>query len=76
MTARSLRRDFDDATSLEGQPSGLAATQVLAQTPAAAGLLAGTSSNPLDDLGCLRDVRLVMQGGAVRVARPPLGRGD
>jgi len=31
--------------------------------------------NPLDDLGCLRDVRLVMQGGAVRVARPPLGRG-
>ena len=32
--------------------------------------------NPLDDLGCLRDVRLVMQGGAVRVARPPLGRVD
>ncbi len=31
--------------------------------------------NPLDGLGCLRDVRLVMQGGAVRVARPPLGRG-
>ncbi|KJA22149.1 hypothetical protein HYPSUDRAFT_41297 [Hypholoma sublateritium FD-334 SS-4] len=42
--------DFDDSTSLEGQPSGLAATQVLAQTPAAAGLLAGTSRNPLDDL--------------------------
>ena len=31
--------------------------------------------NPLDDLGCLRDVRLVMQGGAVRVARPPPGSG-
>lgn len=35
---------------MEGQPSGLAATQVLSQTPAAANLLAGTSSNPLDDL--------------------------
>ena len=35
---------------MEGQPSGLAATQVLTQTPAAANLLAGTSSNPLDDL--------------------------
>ena len=32
--------------------------------------------NPLDDLGCLRDVRLVVQGGAVRVARPPLVRGN
>ena len=32
--------------------------------------------NPLDDLGCLRDVRLVMQGGAVRVARPSLVRGN
>jgi len=42
--------DFDDNTTLEGQPSGLAATQVFAQTPAAANLLAGTSSNPLDDL--------------------------
>ena len=42
--------DFDDSTGLEGQPSGLAATQVLAQTPAAANLLAGTSTNPLDDL--------------------------
>jgi AP-1 complex subunit beta-1 len=42
--------DFDDSTSLEGQPSGLAATQVLSQTPAAANLIAGTSSNPLDDL--------------------------
>ena len=42
--------DFDDNTTMEGQPSGLAATQVFAQTPAAANLLAGTSSNPLDDL--------------------------
>ena len=45
-----LHSDFDDSTNLEGQPSGLAATQVLSQTPAAANLLAGTSSNPLDDL--------------------------
>ncbi len=42
--------DFDDSTNVEGQPSGLAATQVLVQTPAAANLLAGTSANPLDDL--------------------------
>lgn len=43
--------DFDDDTTLmEGQPSGLAATQVFSETPAAAKLLAGTSSNPLDDL--------------------------
>lgn len=31
--------------------------------------------NPLDSLGRLRDVRLVMQGGAVRVALPP-GQAD
>lgn len=42
--------DFDDAPESNGQPSGLAATQVLSNTPAAANLLAGTSSNPLDDL--------------------------
>lgn len=50
--------DFDDEpSSLDGgglgsQPTGLAATQVqaLTSTPAAANLLAGTSSNPLDDL--------------------------
>ncbi|KAK0236731.1 adaptin N terminal region-domain-containing protein [Armillaria nabsnona] len=42
--------DFDDVPETNGQPSGLAATQVLSQTPAAASLLAGTSSNPLDDL--------------------------
>ncbi len=65
LTARSLRRDFDDATSLEGQPSGLAATQVLAQTPAAVGLLAGTSSNPLDDL-----VSIFGSGGPLAPATP------
>lgn len=44
-------RDFDDAPAIEGQqPSGLAATEVFAQTPAAASLLSGTSTNPLDDL--------------------------
>ncbi len=42
--------DDDDTAASDGQPSGLAATQVLSQTPAAANLLAGTSSNPLDDL--------------------------
>ncbi|KAF8630719.1 hypothetical protein AX15_002744 [Amanita polypyramis BW_CC] len=42
--------DFDDTPSADGQPSGLAATEILAKTPAAANLLAGTSSNPLDDL--------------------------
>ena len=41
--------DFDDASEEDGQPSGLAAT-TLTSTPAAANLLAGTSSNPLDDL--------------------------
>ena len=41
--------DFDDAPAEEGQPSGLAAT-TLTSTPAAANLLAGTSTNPLDDL--------------------------
>ncbi|KAF8904744.1 armadillo-type protein [Gymnopilus junonius] len=42
--------DFDDSTGTEGQPSGLAATQVLSNTTAGANLLAGTSTNPLDDL--------------------------
>ncbi|KAI5121474.1 hypothetical protein M0805_003930 [Coniferiporia weirii] len=41
--------DFDDAAAEDGQPTGLAAT-TLTTTPAAANLLAGTSSNPLDDL--------------------------
>ena len=40
--------DFDDVPS--DQPSGLAATQISATIPAAANLMAGTSSNPLDDL--------------------------
>ncbi|KAI0819844.1 clathrin binding protein [Trametes gibbosa] len=42
--------DFSDDAMNDGQPSGLAATTVLASTPAAANLLSGTSSNPLDDL--------------------------
>ena len=42
--------DFDDDIQNDGQPSGLAATTIFSQTPAAANLLAGTSSNPLDDL--------------------------
>lgn len=49
-TLNSQFSDFDDAPAIEGQPSGLAATEVLSQTPAAANLLAGTSTNPLDDL--------------------------
>ncbi|VDC04853.1 unnamed protein product [Peniophora sp. CBMAI 1063] len=43
--------DFDDDPIDAGQPTGLAATQVLAQTsPAATNLIMGTSANPLDDL--------------------------
>lgn len=42
--------DFSDDTSSQEQPSGLAATQILSSTPAAANLLSGTSTNPLDDL--------------------------
>ncbi|KAL4077695.1 adaptin N terminal region-domain-containing protein [Scleroderma citrinum] len=41
--------DFDDAPAQEG-PSGLAATQILPSSPAAANFLSGTSTNPLDDL--------------------------
>ncbi|KAJ7206030.1 adaptin N terminal region-domain-containing protein [Mycena pura] len=41
--------DFDDVLTSDGQPTGLAATEVLAQ-PAAANLMSGTSTNPLDDL--------------------------
>jgi AP-1 complex subunit beta-1 len=40
--------DFDDVPS--DQPSGLAATEISTAIPAAANLMAGTSSNPLDDL--------------------------
>ncbi|TFY66999.1 hypothetical protein EVJ58_g1906 [Rhodofomes roseus] len=43
--------DFADDGADDGQqPSGLAATTMLTSTPAAANLLSGTSSNPLDDL--------------------------
>ncbi|THU85402.1 hypothetical protein K435DRAFT_843286 [Dendrothele bispora CBS 962.96] len=44
--------DLDDmGPSMDRQLTGLAATEVvLSQTPAAANLLAGTSTNPLDDL--------------------------
>ncbi|KAG6335100.1 hypothetical protein ID866_3989 [Astraeus odoratus] len=41
--------DFDDAPTQE-EPSGLAATQILPSTPAAANFFSGTSTNPLDDL--------------------------
>jgi AP-1 complex subunit beta-1 len=43
--------DFDDEPATDGQPTGLAATQILQETsPAANNLLMGTSTNPLDDL--------------------------
>lgn len=42
--------DFDDAPTQEGQTSGLAATQILPSSPAAANFLSGASINPLDDL--------------------------
>jgi len=42
--------DFDDSPAQEGQPSGLAATQILPSSTAAANFLSGASSNPLDDL--------------------------
>lgn len=42
--------DFGDDPAQDGQPSGLAATQILPSTPAAANFLSGTSANPLDDL--------------------------
>lgn len=42
--------DFDDAPTQEGQPSGLAATQILPSSSVAANFLSGASTNPLDDL--------------------------
>ena len=42
--------DFGDEPSTNGQLTGLAATQVLTDTPAAVNLLSGMSTNPLDDL--------------------------
>ncbi|KAJ8508822.1 hypothetical protein ONZ45_g8941 [Pleurotus djamor] len=62
--------DFDDLPATEGQPSGLAATEVLSSTPAAANLLAGTSANPLDDL-----VSIFGSGASISPTPPsnPLG---
>ena len=54
--------DFDDVPS--DQPSGLAATQISTTIPAAANLIAGTSSNPLDDL--------VSIFGNMSTTQPPL----
>ncbi|KAG1791054.1 adaptin N terminal region-domain-containing protein [Suillus plorans] len=42
--------DLGDDSAQDEQPSGLAATQILPSTPAAANFLSGTSANPLDDL--------------------------
>ena len=54
---------------MDGQPSGLAATEVLSSTPGAANLLAGTSTNPLDDLVS------IFGGGAQAAGTPhnPMG---
>ena len=64
--------DFDDVEDSpdagQQKPSGLAATTVLASTPAAANLLAGTSSNPLDDL-------VSIFGSASLDGLPPLSAG-
>lgn len=50
LVCKSFYRDFGDEPSTEGGGlSGLSATTMLSQ-PAAASLIAGTSSNPLDDL--------------------------
>jgi len=45
-------------------------------TPGKLADVIAVAGNPLDDLGCVRDVRLVLQGGAVRVARPRPGGQD
>jgi AP-1 complex subunit beta-1 len=57
--------DFDDVPS--DQPSGLAATQISTTIPAAANLMAGTSSNPLDDL-----VSIFGNLGATQPAQTPV----
>lgn len=41
--------NFDDPSESQ-EPTGLAATTILTSTPAAANIMSGTSSNPLDDL--------------------------
>lgn len=71
LTYHHLSSDFDDSTNIEGQPSGLAATQVLSQTPAAANLLSGTSNNPLDDL-----VSIFGGGGGALTSTPPVAFGS
>ena len=57
--------DFDDVPS--DQPSGLAATQISTTIPAAANLIAGTSTNPLDDL-----VSIFGNLGATQPAHTPV----
>ncbi|KAJ7630318.1 armadillo-type protein [Roridomyces roridus] len=62
--------DFGDDLSMDGQPSGLAATQVLHQTPAAASLMSGMSSNPLDDLVSIFGNASVSPTPAVAASNP------
>ena len=62
--------DFDDDVTQDGQPSGLAAT-TLTETPAAANLLAGTSTNPLDDLVSIFGGTGLGGGGGSGFANPP-----
>ncbi|KAG2746034.1 Adaptor protein complex beta subunit [Suillus brevipes Sb2] len=56
--------DFGDDSTQDGQPSGLAATQILPSTPAAANFLSGTSANPLDDLVSIFGGMETMETGA------------
>ncbi|KAG1816365.1 adaptin N terminal region-domain-containing protein [Suillus subaureus] len=56
--------DFGDDSAQDGQPSGLAATQILPSTPAAANFLSGTSANPLDDLVSIFGGMETMETGA------------
>jgi hypothetical protein len=67
--------DDDDVSTLEGQPSGLAATEVLSQTPAAANLLSGMSSNPLDDLVSIFGTNGTTGAGGGFGAAPTLSAG-
>lgn len=61
--------DFDDVPS--DQPSGLAATQISTTIPAAASLIAGTSSNPLDDL-----VSIFGNMGTTQPTQTPMAPGN
>ncbi|KAG2034173.1 Adaptor protein complex beta subunit [Suillus americanus] len=56
--------DAQKALQTDGQPSGLAATQILPSTPAAANFLSGTSANPLDDLVSIFGGMETMETGA------------